>query len=1020
VVAEQARFCPACGANVAAAPAIAERRKIVTVVFADVVGSTALGERVDAETLRWAMQRWFGRMAATIERHGGTVENYIGDAVMAIFGVPTSHEDDALRAVRAAAEMREGVAMLRAELRRERNLDFDVRIGVNTGEAVTGTTATGSLFTAGDIVNVAARLEQSARPGDILLGRDTFRLVRHAVDAEPVAPLSLKGKEAAVEAFRLQSVAPDAPARPQRPRPAMVDRADERRLLLDAYEAARADRSCRLCTVLGAAGVGKSRLVADVVDRLGGAATVATGRCLPYGEGLTWWPLVEALGASGLIGEVADGHDIAAARAVDLLTPGGGPVAPDEAFWAVRTVLEELARQQPLVLVVDDVQWADPIFMDLIEHVADWARDAPLLLLVLARPELLQARPSWAHRRNATSVILEPLAAADSADLLRQLAGGAPIGQSAASRILDVAEGNPLFVVEVVAMLIDDGILASGNGDEAADVTTIAVPPTIQALLAARLDRLTAAERAVLEAASIEGKEFARERVEALLGRGAAASELAALVGKDLVEPAGPGDEVFRFRHQLIRDAAYEGMPKELRAQLHERFAEWLTEHPSAFPVVDELLGYHLERAVTLRRELGEADVATARLAARASSSLSIAGQRAAQRADPSAASALLKRAIALVEADDAARGALLPALGAALFEAGQMDEATHVLDAAIQQAPGPRIEARARIEREMLRIENDPSAGTEHALRVVDEALPVLEREGDRGGQARAWSLRAQANWVAAQAGRADAAWREAAECLRRSGDEHELFGILGWRASAAAIGPTPVAEAIERCIEFRQIVGASPVAVAWTVNPLATLHAMKGDFERAERFLHEANEVLVQLRSLTSTVSHHEALVRMLAGRPDLAEIPLRAGAARLESMSDRGLLATTNAMLAQAVYAQERFAEADELCHAAAEGGPADDILTQVLWRGVRAKLLARHGRGEEAEGLAREAVALVEPTDLLSHRADAMLELAEVLRALSRTDEYQDAARAALSLYDQKGNAVGAGRARALLN
>jgi tetratricopeptide (TPR) repeat protein len=572
-------------------------------------------------------------------------------------------------------------------------------------------------------------------------------------------------------------------------------------------------------------------------------------------------------------------------------------------------------------------------------------------------------------------------------------------------------------------MLVDDGILTSGNGHEAADVTTIAVPPTIQTLLAARLDRLTAAERAVLEAAAIEGKEFARERVEALLGgatRASAADELAALVGKDLVEPAGPGNDVFRFRHQLIRDAAYEGMPKELRARLHERFADWLTEHPAAFPVVDELLGYHLERAVLLRRELGEADATTAQLAARASDSLAVAGRRATQRADPSAASVLLRRAVALVESDDAARGALLPALGAALFEAGEMDEATHILDAAIERAPGPRIEARARIERELIRIENDPSATLEYARRVADEVLPVLERGGDHGGQCRAWSLRAQADWLAGRFASADRAWREAASCAQSSGDERERFGILGWRATAAAFGPTRVDEAIRRCMQFREVVATSPVAVAWTVNPLATLHAMQGNFEVADRFLQEANGILDQLRSLTSTVSHHEAFVRTLAGQPELAEIKLRAGAERLASMSDRGLLATTNAMLAQAVYAQGRYAEAAELCRMAADAGAPEDIVTQVIWRGVKAKLLARHSRGEEAEALAREAVAFADATDLLSHRGDAMLDLAEVLRTRSRKDAYHGAARIALSLYDQKGNAVGAARARMLLS
>jgi len=663
------------------------------------------------------------------------------------------------------------------------------------------------------------------------------------------------------------------------------------------------------------------------------------------------------------------------------------------------------------------------MFMDLLEHVAEWARDAPLLMLVMARPDVLDSRPGWAAgKANATSILLEPLAHGESADLLRQLVGTAPLSARAATQILDVAEGNPLFVVEVVSMLIDDGVLAPGNGREPADPVAIAVPPTIQALLAARLDRLSPAERAVTEAAAIEGKEFARGRVEALVADsvgGSIGAELRALVRKDLIEAAGAGEDTFRFRHQLVRDAAYDGMSKELRADLHERFGDWLKERPLAFPVVDELLGYHLERAVLLRRELGETDAATAELAARASASLSAAGRRAAQRADPPGATALLERAIKLVESDDEARGRLLPALGAALFEAGRMAEATRVLDEAIACAPEPRLEAHARIEREFVRLESDTSAGTEHPRRVADEVLPVLESEDDHGGQYRAWSLRAQADWIAGHVGRADAAWREAAECTRRSGDERELFGTLGWRATAAVLGPMPVDEAIRRCEEFREIVAASPVAVAWMVKPLATLYAMRGEFELADRFLQEANEILDQLGNLASTAPHHEALVRLLEGLPALAEPPLRAGAETLASMHADDLLATTTAMLAQAVYAQGRFREADELCRAAADAGAAEDIVTHVIWRGVKAKLLAREGHCEHAEALAREAVGLVEPTDLLQHRGDAMLDLAEVLRMCPRKDTYHRVAQVALSLYEQKGNAVGAARARSLL-
>jgi class 3 adenylate cyclase/tetratricopeptide (TPR) repeat protein len=1006
-----------------AAPAAGgERRKVVTVLFADVVGSTALGERVDAETLRWAMQRWFVRMGDAIERHGGTIENYIGDAVMAVFGIPVAHEDDALRAVRAAADMREAVVALGGELRRERGVELAVRIGVNTGEAVTGVAVRGGSFTTGDIVNVGARLEQSARPGDILLGRDTFRLVRHAVDAEQIPPLTVKGKHAALDAFRLISVASDAGGRPQRPRAPMVGRARERQQLLDAFDRAITDRSCQLFTVLGAAGVGKSRLVADVMTTLRGSATVAVGRCLPYGDGLTWWPLVEALSASGLLEQVVS-DEPAVARAAEVLKPTGEPVAPEEAFWALRKAIEALASRRPLVLVVDDLQWAEPTFMDFLEHVARWVSDTRLLVLVMARPELRDIRPRWGEGRpNATSVLLEALADAQAADLLAHLLGTTRLSAGTAKRILEVADGNPLFVVEVVAMLSDDGVLHDGDGHGPAEPTAIAVPPTIQALLAARLDRLAPGERAVIEAAAIEGKEFALERVAALVAErvvGPIGTELDALVRKDLVRRVAAGEDTFRFRHQLVRDAAYDGMSKQLRADLHERFAEWLQAHVSIVLAPDELLGYHLERAVVLRRQLGETEETTALLAARASHSLSAAARRAAQRDEPSAASALLERAIALVRSDAAACGALVPALGASLFEAGRMPEATRVLDEAIARATDPWRKARAQVEREFVRLEAETSIGTEDARHLADEVLPVLEREGDDHGQCRVWSLRAQAAWIAGGVRQADAAWAQAADCARRAGGERELFGILGWRATAAVLGPTPVVDAIRRCEEFRDLVAASPVAVALMVNPLASLHAMRGEFGLAERFVDEANATLHQLGS-AGWVSHHEALVRLLAGQPALAERPLRAGVETLSAINHGDFLATTTAMLAQAVYAQGRLAEANELCRMTAGAVADDDIVTQVIWRGVKAKILGREGRCEQAQALAREAVTLVEATDLLSHHGDAMLDLAEVLRTCSRTEESDRAVRTALSLYDEKGNIVGAARSRSLLS
>jgi class 3 adenylate cyclase/tetratricopeptide (TPR) repeat protein len=1000
---ERSRYCPACGAalTVATAPSVGDRRKVVTVVFADVVGSTELGERVDDETLRWAMQRWFAAMGQTVERHGGTVERYVGDALMAVFGIPVAHEDDALRAVRTALDMRDEVAELHEELHGARGVELAVRIGLNTGEAVTGAAVAGGSFTTGDAVNVAARLEQAARPGEILLGRDTHRLVAHAVEAEAVEALTVKGKREPVEAFRLLGVARDAPPRPARSGTAMIDRVQEQWRVRSAFERAVTQRTCQLLTILGAAGVGKSRLVAETVASFGDAATVARGRCLPYGEGTTWWPLSEALGASGLLEQVA-GDDPVIARAAQLLDPAGEPVTPDEAFWAVRAALEALARRRPLVLVIDDLQWAEPTFLDLLEHLADWVRDAPLALLAMGRPELLDVREGWgAMRSNNATVLVEPLAEADADELLRELAGAVPLGRRTAERILDVAEGNPLYVVEVVAMLGDGG-----------DPEEIAVPPTIQALLDARLDRLRAPERAVIEAAAVEGKEFARESVWALVGDEAVGAHLRELERKDLVRPVGA--DTYRFRHQLIRDAAYEGIPKLRRALLHVRFADLLAARA---PAADELLGYHLESAVRLRRELGEAEAATAALAARASSHLGAAGRRAAQRSDAGAAAGLLERAVALVANDEAARSALLPALGAQLFEAGRIGEAVRVLDEAARSEDA-RLNAWARVERELVRLEAESSAGTERALGVAEEALPVLERAGDHHGQGRAWFLRAHAASVVGRFDRADEAWEQAGACARRDGDEAELFVILGRRATAAVLGSTPVDEAIRRCEAFRERVAASPVAVALMVNPLASLHAMCGEFEAADALVREANETLHQLGSL-GWVSHHEALVRLLAGRPDLAELPLRAGLERLARYEDRGMLATTAAMLAQALYAQDRLAEADEQCAVAARAAAGDDIVTQAIWRGVKAKLLAREGRLEKAEALARGAVEMVEPTDLLTHRGDALLDLAEVLSAQSPESEYQRIVDLALSRYQAKGNAVGAARARSLL-
>jgi class 3 adenylate cyclase len=612
------------------------------VLQCDVTGSTALGEQLDPESLRAALARYFEVAKSMIERHGGTVEKFIGDAVLAVFGVPVVHEDDALRAVRAAAGIRDAVASLNEELERDYGAALTLRIGVNTGEVVTGTA---ERLATGDAVVVAARLEQGAPPGEILLGEDTVRLVRGSVDVGPVESITAKGKAEPLKASRLIAVSQEAPQRSHGA--PFVGRERERRMLTDAWERARAERAANLFTVLGTAGVGKSRLSAEFLSQLDDDARVVRGRCLPYGEGITYWPVVEIL--KQLLGTEPEPavaelvlDEVAATSLLGLLGEGEQPASPELVAWSVRKLLETVAESTPLVVVLDDLQWAEPTLLDLVEHVADLSRDAPILLLCLARPDLLERRPGWGGGKlNATTVLLEPLPADDCERLIDALLQGGALDEDVRRRILTAADGNPLFVEEMLALIRERG----GDGE-------VEVPPSIHALLAARLDQLDPSERGVLERGSVEGKVFHRGAVQALgPDELEVATRLVSLVRKELVRPDRtqlPGDDAYRFRHLLIRDAAYEALPKSTRAELHERFADWLKQHGGDLVELDEILGYHLERAYRYRIELGPADDRAARLASGARARLSEAAERAGERGDLPARRALLERAIGL------------------------------------------------------------------------------------------------------------------------------------------------------------------------------------------------------------------------------------------------------------------------------------------------------------------------------------------------------------------------------------
>jgi class 3 adenylate cyclase len=993
---EEARFCDSCGATLAEAAPVRETRKTVTVLFCDVTGSTALGERIDPESLRHVMARYFETAKAIVERHGGIVEKFIGDAVMAVFGVPAVHEDDALRAVRAADELRGGLDELNDELEQSYGTRLELRMGVNTGEVVTGTE---ERLATGDAVNVAARLEQAAQPGEVLLGEETYGLVRDGVEAEPAPPLAAKGKAEPLIAYRLLSVQAEAPTR--RDGVPMVGRERQRKQLENAFETVVGDRTCHLFTVLGTAGVGKSRLVSEFLSGLEGA-TVVRGRCLSYGEGISYWPVTEVVKQLGPDGSVIG-------PLASILGDDSAASSSEEIAWAFRKLLESRAADQPLVVVFDDVHWGEPAFLDLVEHVADLSRDAPIMLVCLARPELLDARPAWGGGKlNATNVLLEPLAPEESVELIESLTGG--IDDELRGRILEAAGGNPLFVEEMVAMVPEDG------GD-------VAVPPTIQALLAARLDQLDPAERSVLESGAVEGQVFHRGAVAALAPEERQVDgKLITLVRKDLVRPEATvvaDDEAYRFRHLLIRDTAYEALPKATRAELHERFATWLAEFGADLVELDEIVGYHLEQAYRYRVELGPLDATASALAGQAAERLLVSAERAGERGDARAGQALLGRAVDLLPCESPSRRRALVDLAFTLTELGEFAGAAVLRDeaeAAARAVNDERLLARLALVRIEAQIQADPTATMRDALEIAEWALAELERLGDEEGAI--WALRLVGNFKAWLGSSADAAviWARALERAEvtspRLADE-----VRTWMAYEAWWGPTPVGEGIERCDDFVRLTTSKRLeAVAMAIR--GSLKASQGRFDEGREDIIAGRALLHDLgdRIWWAGSSMIAADVEFLAGNPQAAYEMLAGGHQVLAESSETGYLATVVGLRAQAALELGRDDEALELAGETERLSAPDDFEPQARLRMVRARAMARRGDVDAADGLIREAAALVDPTDYVILILDLAFAKADVERLAGRPDGEREALERALATAEEKGNLVAAERAR----
>jgi predicted ATPase/class 3 adenylate cyclase len=1024
-------------------------RKTVTILFADIVDSSRLSLTLDPEALRNLLARYFDEMNSIIQRHGGIVEGYAGDDIMAVFGVPMLHEDDALRAVSAAVEMRDTLATFNHELETIWGVQLAHRIGLNTGEVFTGIDRQGDRFLTGEAVRVAKRLQEAAAPDEILIGEATHKLIRHAVIVESSSPRALKHGEK-FPAIIVVSVIARAAGIKRRFEAPFVGRERQRTMIDTIFADLVSKGTCHLLTVLGEAGVGKSRLIVEFVGKLPGEIVVAHGQCLPYGEGIAYWPLADIIReitrAEGgdlrkqsvaAIKEILAGGDKAeliAARVAELLGFGDGePGTREETFWAVRRLFEVLARERPLVIVVDDLHWAESTFLDLIEHLVDFSRGFPLMIVATARPELLLTRPGWGRgKQNETTIALEPLSEAECHDMISNLLDQLPLPPAVELRITRTVGGNPLFAEELVAMLVDEKLLTRNEGGWIArsDLSELPVPSTINALLAARLESLSVDERAILTTAAVEGAVFHRSAVaelaqpslDAVLDNG-----LRALVRRDLIRldaSNSSGEKAYRFRHVLIRDAAYRSLSKNDRADLHERFADWLEIKPREhLPELDEIVGYHLEQAFQCRVALGARDSRAALLAAEAAARLEAAARRALARGHLSAAIALLQRVCVLLTTDDPRKRMLLPELAAALIECGRLAEADRVLEEAERLAATAHDERAAShvlIQQHSLRLLHVEKGGIEEAARVTGLVIPIFERFEDSIGLCHARRLEALLYWNEARAEAASDAWERAALHAKAAGDRHLHYEILTWIASSLWIGPTTAGEGIRRCELMREAVRESPESEAAILRHLGGLHAMVDSFDIARQLLSRSNAVYADLGlTLNAATSQNEAVVELLAGNPAAAEESLRKGYRALEEMGERMFLPTTAAFLARAVLEQGRDEEAEDLAKVSAQLAATGDLLSQILWRGVRARVFARRSQFEEAETLAREAVTLAQSTDFVNHRADALLDLSHVLKASRRLDEAVTSAQEALRLYQLKGNLVSASATRAWL-
>jgi class 3 adenylate cyclase/tetratricopeptide (TPR) repeat protein len=950
-------------------------RKLATVLFVDLVDSSGLVAASDPEVVRRRVSGFFDQVSQCIERHGGTVEKFAGDAVMAAFGVPQAHEDDAERAVKAALAILDAV-------------DLPARIGVESGEVVTE--STDSTFATGDAVNLAARLQQTAEPGQVVIGPGTHRLTLGRVETEDLGPVEIRGRAEPVWAWVAMSANGAAPARvvvtP------LIGRDQELELLENTYSRAIRDRRAHLFTIYGEPGVGKTRLANEFLESLEGA-TVVSGRALPYGESITYWPLAEMVkNVAGIADDdplevaIEKLRECCPAEAVaDLLGLATGVLeavhgerSQQEIAWAAREWAQLMAQTQPLVLVFEDIHWAEEPLLELIESITAWVRDGPLLMLCLARPELLDIRPDWGGGRvRATSIELEALNPSNSEELIDALSAGTAVSPETRKLLLEKTEGNPLFLEEVMRSVEECGEEEAGG-----------IPDTVQALIGARIDRLPAASKTVLQRASVIGRSFWGGAIAHLV-EDDVDEALQDLLMRDMVviesRSSLSGETPYRFKHVLIRDVAYSGLSKSSRADLHGRFAGWL--HERAGDELLEIRAYHLDHAAALLAELDGSP--PPELALEAAEALHEAGRRALAREANRVARTSFLRALELEPTPE--RRYLAAKAARRLDDLPAVAREMEVVREEAERTGNNRLHGRALTALSDVALMRD--ADLPRAKELVERALDVLDPT-DSASRFDALEARAWIGWWTGHLTEAEPYIRDALAAAKDTGLKELEAGALDLLASTHR-AKLELDEAEQLLTQARDLAEESGAVVGrgWVFLTWTRIYALRGNVEQAEASGQEAIRLFSEAGAAwgTSRALIHSAWVAWSAGDLTKAEKRFREAIRLLKPLGDRAALCESQRGLAQLLVELGRIDEAERLALEARETVGPMDVTSLSSTNTALGVVRAAQGRDLEAEDLLRDAVDLIAPTDFREGELEAQRSLAQFLRSRGRDDE-----------------------------